>query len=80
LNDAEVEYTECTKFDTSKVGQERIKEKFEALFLKLCSNVANLASDEITNIALIAAVMKVALDEWAKMHLDKLISEIKVAI
>jgi len=77
LNDAEMEYAACTQSETSAEGEERIKEKFRALFLKLCSNVADLASNEESNLTLLIPVMEVASKEWAKMHLGKLISAIK---
>jgi hypothetical protein len=79
LNDAESEYTECTQFDSSKEGQERIKDKLRALFVKLSFNVANLACNDENNLALTVPVMDVALNEWTKMRLDKLIADVKKA-
>jgi hypothetical protein len=82
LNDAELEYSECTdriQFDSSKEKQERIKDIFKALFLKLSFNVANLVCNDENNLALIAPVMEVAMNEWIRMRLDKLIADVKRA-
>jgi hypothetical protein len=79
LNDAETEYAECAQFDTLVAGEERIKEIFQALFFKLSLNVANLAGNEEADLTLLIPVTEVAFNEWSKMHLGKLISEIKKA-
>ena len=82
LNDAELEYAECTdriQFDSSKEKQERIKDIFNALFLKLSFNVANLACNDENNLALTVPVMEVAMNEWIRMRLNKLIADVKKA-
>jgi hypothetical protein len=82
LNDAELEYTECTdqiQFDSSKDRQDRIKDIFRALFLKLSFNVANLACNDENNLTLSVPVMDVAMNEWIRMRLDKLIADVKKA-
>jgi hypothetical protein len=82
LNDSELEYTECTdriQFDTSKEKQERVKDIFNALFVKLSFNVANLACNDENNLALTVPVAEVAMNEWIRMRLDKLIADVKNA-
>jgi hypothetical protein len=82
LNDAELEYTECIdqiQFDSSKDRQDRIKDIFRALFLKLSFNVANLACNDENNFTLSVPVMDVAMNEWIRMRLDKLIADVKKA-
>jgi len=82
LNDAELEYTECTDhppFDSSADRQDRIKHIFRALFLNLSFNVANLACNDEDNLTLSVPVMDVAMNEWIRMRLDKLIADVKNA-
>jgi hypothetical protein len=82
LNDAELEYTECTNqipLDLSKDKDERSKYIFRALFTKLSFNVANLAGNDNNNLTLIEPVMEVAMNEWMRMRLDKLIADVKKA-
>jgi len=82
INDAELEYTECAdriQFDSSKEKQERIKDIFSALFLKLSSNVACLAYNDENNLPLTVPVTEVAMNEWIRMRLDKLIADVKQA-
>lgn len=77
LNDAETEYAECTKnIPPAKTDEERSKQIFQSLFLKLASNVVNLATEE-GNISLLPNVVEVALNEWKKMRLNEIMSEIK---
>lgn len=76
LNIAEVEYTECTKFDSPEQGDERLTQKLRALFMKLGSNVSEL-SGHGNEIAVVAAATEVAISEWKSMNLDALIAEVK---
>jgi hypothetical protein len=76
LNEAELEYTECTQFDSSVQGEKRLTEKLQALFMKLASNVSELAVDR-KDIAIVTPVTEIAINEWEKMQLDSLIIEVK---
>jgi hypothetical protein len=78
LNAAELEYTECTQFDSSKQKKERLNEKLRALFIKLASNISELASDE-KDIAIVLPVTEIAINEWEKMQMDSLIGEVNKA-
>ena len=78
LNEAELEYTKCTQFDSLKQGQERITEKLRSLFMKLASNISELAVDR-EDIAIIVPVANIAINECEGMQLDSLIAEVKAA-
>ncbi|MGH9863335.1 MAG: hypothetical protein ACRD35_07925 [Candidatus Acidiferrales bacterium] len=77
LNEAELEYTECTQFDSSGQGEQRLTPKLQALFTKLASNVANLCGHEEKDIGVIMPVAQVAINEWKKMALDNLMAEVQ---
>jgi hypothetical protein len=77
LNDAEVEYAEATRFDSSEQRDKRLTQKLQALFMKLGSNVSNLSGHSEHDLAMIVSVSEVAINEWTKMSLDNLVAEIK---
>jgi hypothetical protein len=79
LNDAEVEYAECTKFDPPEQGEQRLTRKLQALFMKLGSNVSNL-SGHGDDSAVIMAVAHAAINEWERMGLDNAMAEVKKVI
>jgi hypothetical protein len=81
LNDAELEYAACTYDKSSNDGEERMKNLLAALFMKLASNVADLAGGlaggEKEDVTIITPAMQIAIDQWEKMQLGKLITEVK---
>jgi hypothetical protein len=76
LNETELEYTECTQFETELEGEERAKAKLKALFMKVASNVAGLAVEDDKDIGVIAPVIKTAISEWKNMKLDALVADV----
>lgn len=76
LNEAELEYTKCTQFDSSKQSEARFTEKLRALFMKLASNISELAVDR-KDIAIVMPVADIAINEWKRMQLDSIIAEIQ---
>jgi hypothetical protein len=76
LNDAEVEYAECTRFDTSLEGAERWAAKFGVLFTRVAANVASLAVDDEKDSAVITFVSEKTFAEWKEMNLDVLIADV----
>jgi hypothetical protein len=78
LNNAELEYTECTKAIQVQ-GEEGAKQRMHALFMSMASTIAQLANDSHTDIAVVTFVYQTAVDEWAKMQLAKLMTDVKNA-
>jgi hypothetical protein len=77
LNDAEKEYTEVTRFDSSEPGGERSIQKLQGLFMKLGANVSTLFRRDAHDLTMMVFVSDVAINEWIKMDLDKLVAEVK---
>jgi len=75
-NEAELEYTEATQFETMLEGEERMKAKLKALFMKLASNVADWAVDDRQDIVVVAPLIKTAISEWKAMKLDALVADV----
>ncbi len=77
LNDAELEYTECTKLASSEQGEHRLTQKLQTLFMRLGSNVSNLSGHGEKDLAVIMSVADVAINEWKRIGLDNLIAGVK---
>lgn len=78
LNNAELEYTECTRAIQAQ-GEEGAKQRTHALFMSMASTVAQLANDGHTDIAVVTVIYQAAVNEWAKMQLAKLMTDVKNA-
>jgi hypothetical protein len=76
LNEAELEYTETTQFETEWQGDDRAKAKLRALFMKLAANVGNWAVDDESNLSVLPPVIEVSIREWKNMKLDSLIADV----
>jgi len=76
LNESELEYTETTQFETELQGEERMKTKLRALFMKLASNVASWAVDDENDFSVLPPVIELSLREWKNMKLDALIADV----
>ncbi len=77
LNEAELEYAECTKFESSEQGEHRLTQKLRALFMKLGSNVSSLSGQGENDLAVVVPVVQIAVEEWKRMGLDSLMAEVK---
>jgi hypothetical protein len=77
LNQAELEYTESTQFDSAKQGDNRLTQKLRSLFMRLGSNISSLSGNGESDIAVVMPVVEIAINEWKKMELDKVIVEVK---
>ena len=76
LNETELEYTECTQFETDLEGEERTKAKLKALFMRVASNVAALAAENEKDITVVAPLVTTVFSEWKNMKLDALVADV----
>jgi hypothetical protein len=76
LNDAELEYTQSTQFETELQGEERMKTQLRAFFMKLASNGANWAVDDESDLSVLPPVIELSIREWKNMKLDALIADV----
>lgn len=79
LNQAEVEYAECTRPHTNEKNDETAKERLKALFGMLGTNISRLAYNDNVDIAIVSLVFQTALDQWSSMELPALIADVKKA-
>ncbi|MFY9530538.1 MAG: hypothetical protein WAR24_16665 [Candidatus Acidiferrales bacterium] len=76
LNRAEIEYAECSRFDSAALAKERSKEVAVRLFKSLGEQVASIIGHERdANYA--SRVAEVALKEFAPLNFAKLIEDFK---
>jgi hypothetical protein len=77
LNQAEIEYAECTRSNTGDKTEEAAKQRLQALFWMLGTNVSQLARNDSKDIAIVSLVCQTAIDQWSRMELSTLIADIK---
>lgn len=77
LNEAELEYSECTKTAPIEQGEPALHQKLQALFMKLGSNVSILSGHSEDDLAVIIPVADIAIQEWKRMRLEDLIVDVK---
>ena len=80
LNESEVEYSECAKsvMTAMRLGLRPVSNNpvDQALVTTLASNVANLAVDDETALAVIIPVTQAAITQWNNMRLDALVANV----
>jgi hypothetical protein len=79
LNEAESEYTECTQAGSLGQGEDSVRRKLRALFMKLGSNISSLSGRAEKELAVITPVALVAISEWKRMRLDNLMAQVEKA-
>jgi hypothetical protein len=80
LNETELEYTNCTKFNTAEQGEEKQKQMFRALFITLGKYVEPILSgdENVDVMTTVLLIPRIAMIEYGKMKLNKLIAKIHV--
>ena len=80
LNESEVEYSDCAKsvMTAMRLGLRPVANNpvDQALITILASNVANLAVDDETALAVIIPVTQAAITQWNNMALDALVANV----
>jgi hypothetical protein len=73
LNDAEIEYANCTQLDASAKGEDIVGKKLKVLLGKLASNVSRLAEGNRQSAEGMLLVERVVFSEWESIQFHSLL-------